>query len=350
MQTIAHNKPYLDKKDLNAVKKVLSSGWVAQGKVSAVFEKRVSRLLKQRYAKAVSSGTAALHLALLGIGVKKGDEVILSTYTCTALLNAIYYIGAKPILCDIDEFTLGLCKEKVKKKISKRTKAIIVNHAFGIPADIKNILQLGIPVIEDCAQALGSKSLKGPLGSFGDVTICSFYATKMMATGYGGMILTNKRAVHQRILDLTDYDQRSDYKVRFNYGLSDINAALGISQLEKLNTFVKKRQFIAKRYEAALTRTDFYTWSSVKGEKPNFYRFVLGSLKPFPYYIKKLKKKKIHAISPIEPYQLLHRYLKQSSKQFPIAEVIARQLFSIPIYPALKPSEVSRISLALKDL
>jgi perosamine synthetase len=347
---ISHNKPYLDTNDQKAVLAVLKSNWIAQGKVSEAFENKTGQLLKRKYAKAVSSGTAALHLALLALGIKKGDEVVLSTYTCTALLNAIYYTGASPKIADIDERTLGLSKKSVSKVLSRKTKAIIVNHAFGYAADIKGIQTLGIPIIEDCAQALGSSLDGNPLGSFGDLTITSFYATKMIASGYGGMVLTNHRSFASRITDLTHYDQRHNYKVRYNYCLSDLNAALGLSQLAKLKSFVDRRTVIAKKYAEALQDSSFYYWTGRPGEKPNFYRFITGTAESFTLHLKKLKQAGIQAISPIEPYQLLHRYLKLNPKAYPVAEAISRAVISLPLYPALNAQDVSKVCSVLRNL
>ena len=348
---ILHNRPLLDAKDHQAVTKVLSSQWVAEGAITRTFEQETAGFLKRRYAKAVSTGTAALHLALLALQIGRGDEVLLSTYSCTALLNAIHYTGAVPVLADIDERNLGPSRLSLRWLVNRKTRAIIVNHAFGFPADILKIKEFGIPVVEDCAQALGGSIDGEPLGSFGDLSICSFYATKMITSGCGGMVLTHRRKWAGRIRDLSHYDQRSDYKVRYNYSLSDLSSALGLSQLKKLGNFVRKRTMISKRYEQILRSTDFYYWTGQRrGECPNFYRFPIGSLRPFAFYKKIFARHKIQIISPLEPYQLLHRYLDLDRKRFPVAEALSRTLISVPIYPALSPPEVDRICRVLKEL
>ncbi len=350
MNWIFHNHPTLEPSDEKAVQKALKSGWVAQGNVSRAFEQRLSVLLHRKYARATSSGTAALHLALLALKIKPGEEVILPTYACTALLNAVSYVGAKPKLADIDERNLGLSKRTVKKLISRRTRAVILNHTFGFPADIAGIRSFGIPVIEDCAQGLGSEVKGKALGSSGNLTVCSFYATKMITSGYGGMVLTDDPAYARALQDLTRYDQRSDYKVRYNYSLSDMAAALGLNQLQRLNRFLAKRRTIANRYQKALATSEFFFWSGTNTEKPNFYRFVAGSTKPYSEYVKYFRRRKIQVISPLAPYQLLHRYLGLNPRPYPVAEYISRTLISLPIYPSLKREEIDRVDRGLREL
>lgn len=347
---IAHNKPCLDASDTQSLTSVIKSGWIAEGKVSRELESKIAAYLKQSYAQVTSSGTAALHLALLALNIKKGDEVILSTYACTALLNAINYAGAQPVLADIDEHHLGISTNEIRKKISQKTKVIIVHHAFGFPSDIKQIQSFGIPVIEDCAQSLGTKIQGHPAGSFGEIAVCSFYATKLMTTGYGGMVLTSDKKLAERIQDLTRFDQRKDYKVRYNYALSDLSAALGLNQFKKLPSLIARRREIASQYHEALRYSPFYYWEGKKGDQPNYYRFPMGCLKPSKDLIKVFARQKIQVISPIEPYQLLHRYLGQDAKKFPRAEAIARAVVSLPIHPSLSNAEVTRVCQTLKGI
>lgn len=347
---IPHNRTTLEKDDFAALHRVLKSGWVAEGSVSRQLERTLAQRLKQKHAKVTSSGTSALHLALLALEIKPGDEVIVSTYVCTALLNAILYIRAEPVLVDIDPVDLGPSWKAVERSITRKTRAIIVNHSYGFPAQVQKIKSFGIPVIEDCAQALGSQIMDEPLGSFGDLSVCSFYATKMMTTGYGGMVLTRHSKYAQKILDLTHFDQRRDYKVRYNYSLSDLSSALGLSQVTKLDSWIKKRRATALRYIKALQGTDLFFWTGREQESPNFYRFVAGNLQPFQNHVKKMNRLGIQVISPLEPYQLLHRYLGLNLKSFPAAEAASRSLISLPIYPSLKENEIKRICKVLGSL
>ena len=164
------------------------------------------------------------------------------------------------------------------------------------------------------------------------------------------MVLTNQSKWANKIADLTNYDQRPDYKVRYNYGISDFASALGLSQLQKLPFFLKRRRFIAGEYQKALRKTDFYFWFGEKGELPNFYRFIVGGSKPASFYIKRLQREKISVISPVQPYQLLHRDLGLSRKNFPAAEFISNSVFSLPIYPSLKDSEISSVCRSISHL
>ncbi len=347
---ISHNRPHLDLSDIASVQKPLREGWVAHGPFSASLETRVAKYLGRRYACAVSSGTSALHLALLALGVNSKHEVILPTYVCTALLNAIHYVGAKPILVDIDPHNLGPSAADVRRKITRRTKAVIVNHTFGYAASISKIQSFGIPVIEDCAQALGSEKQGRMLGSFGDLATCSFYATKMMTSGYGGMVLTQNQSLYEKIRDLTQFDQRRDYKVRYNYSLSDILASVGLSQFSRLPDFLKKRRDTAAQYLKAIPSTSFYFWSGGVDEKPNFYRFILGTVKPFGKLVDAFRKQGVQVISPLAPYQLLHRYLGQNPKNFPVAEAVSRAVVSLPIYPGLSAAEIRKVCRAIQTV
>ncbi|MBM4272745.1 MAG: DegT/DnrJ/EryC1/StrS aminotransferase family protein, partial [Deltaproteobacteria bacterium] len=242
---IPHSRPTLDQDDYASVLHILKSGHLAQGKQVEQFEKDLSSLIGVRGGVAVSSGTAALHLALLSLNTGSGDEIIIPDFVCTAPLNAIRYTGAVPVIADIDPLTYNIDVGDLKKRLTKKTKAIIIPHMFGLPADMEEILSLGIPVIEDCAQSLGSRYRDSCTGRLGTLSIFSFYATKMIATGEGGMVLSDDESLLEKIRDLRDYDEKELYTVRYNYKMTDFQAAFGISQLKKLFSFIKRRKEIA---------------------------------------------------------------------------------------------------------
>ncbi|OGY48666.1 MAG: hypothetical protein A3D39_05380 [Candidatus Buchananbacteria bacterium RIFCSPHIGHO2_02_FULL_39_17] len=340
---IFHNQPTISKDELKAVKQVLESYWIAQGKQVELFETELSRYLgsKNNQAVAVASGTAALYLVLIGLGIKADDEIIVPTYTCSALLNAIFLARATPILVDINENDLNLDFEKTKNKISKKTKAIIITHTFGQPADLKKFLTLKIPIIEDCAVALGSKYNGRPVGVFGAAAIFSFYASKVITAGYGGMIFSKNKKLIAKIRDYREFDNRKIYYPRFNFQMSDLAAAIGRAQLKKLSKFLAKRQAIAKIYRHSIS-ADLIWPKNLAGRKSNCYRLLLKC--PSPRIIKKqFLKFGIRTILPIETYELLHRYLKQKPSNFPISEKIAKTMISLPIYPNLEDKEVKKI-------
>ncbi len=188
---IPHSRPTLGEDEVRAVAAVIESGNIAEGEVVQRFEKAFARKMGVQHAVAVSSGTAALHLALLAMGIGPDEEVIIPSYVCTALLHAVQYVGARPVLAEIDPLIFNIDPDDVQKRITTRTGAIIVPHLFGAAADLDKLLKLNVPIIEDCAQAVGGTYQQKPLGTFGDIAIFSFYATKVMATGEGEMVTSN---------------------------------------------------------------------------------------------------------------------------------------------------------------
>ncbi|MEK7309636.1 MAG: DegT/DnrJ/EryC1/StrS family aminotransferase [Planctomycetota bacterium] len=390
---IKHSCPTIGQAEVQALSSVLKSKHLAQGNVVRKFEDSVVKYLGGRNisaippkrdggkAVAVNSGSSALHLALLSLGVSKGAEVIIPSYVCSAVLNAVNYTGAKPVLADINENDFNLSVESVKKKITKRTRAIIVAHLFGFPAGINKFLSLGIPIIEDCAQSIGAvyhnKSATAdlpkarPVGTFGKISVFSFYATKMLATGYGGMVISQDSKLADKIRDLIDYDNRNDYITRYNYQMSDLCAALGLSQLSQLDRFIQRRREIASHYTRYLSSLNLATLI-LPLEQPDttsvFYRYVIRHPKA-DKIILCLNRAGIEAKKPV--YKPLHRYfgltplerpVMNSSgrislsplslnfltglnpKDFPNAEQAQRSAISLPIYPALTDKDRNYIT------
>ncbi len=344
---IPHSKLTFDETDYKAVMEVMRSGYISQGEKVKEFEKKLASYIGVKGGVAASSGTSALHLALIALGIKEGDEVILPTYVCTAPLNAIYYTGAKPVIVDItgDDFNLSI--REIKKKLTDRTKAIIVVHMFGHPADMDEIVNIGVPVIEDCAHSIGAgykkteyQSIRASeyqkVGSFGALSIFSFYVTKMLASGEGGMVLSNDEKLLSKINDLRDYDKKDDFKVRFNYKMTDIEAALGLNQLKKLPVFIKRRREIARKYDKAFSGS-FNTPSNLR--ESVFYRYVMRLKGDVEIYINELTNRGVECKKPV--YKPLHRYF--GLLDFPVAERIYKSAISIPIYPALTDGEVNFI-------
>jgi dTDP-4-amino-4,6-dideoxygalactose transaminase len=224
---IQHSKPSVDHDDIEAVVDVLNSGNIAQGEKVEEFERNVAGFIGIKHGVAVSSGTAALHLSLIGLGVGPGDEVIIPSYICTSPYLATLYVGASPVIVDIDTTDFNISKKMAKKAITPKTKAIIVPHMFGTPAELDELLDTGVPVIEDCAQSLGAIYRGRKVGGFGKLSICSFYATKLITTGEGGMVLTNDDEIYRNISEIRQYDKKSLNTLRYNYKLTDFQAALG---------------------------------------------------------------------------------------------------------------------------
>lgn len=354
---IPHNKPYITNSDIDIVADSLGSMWLAPGNNVLEFEKKICKYINNdietlKYqGVAVSSGTAALYLALCALEVKQGDEVILPTYSCTALLNAINLLKAVPILVDIDSETWNISYERVASSITDKTKAIIITHTFGVPADIESFRSLGIPIIEDCAQALGSSISGNRVGTFGDISVFSFYATKMITTGHGGMLVSSNSKIINKIRDYVDFDGREYYYPRFNFQMTDFQASLGLSQLSKLDFFINKRKSIALKYNEILLNNKIIKLQNQPANMDrNFYRYVLKIEDSVESWNKIFSENFIKTIIPIEKRELLHRYLHLDERLFQNAENIANSTISLPIFPLLKEQEVERICEVLKSL
>ena len=336
---IVHSKPTLGVEEVKILVETIASGNIAQGILVRQFEKKTVSFIGTKYAVALNSGTSALHLALLSLDIKNNDEVIIPSFTCTALLNAIHYTGAKAVLADINPEDYNISVSEIKKKLTGKTKAIIVPHMFGHPVDLAPILNLGAPVIEDCAQSIGAEYNNKKTGSFGLLSIFSFYATKMMTTGEGGMVLTNSSILAKKIKDLRDYDEKSNYVTRYNYKITDLQAGIGIKQLSSLTNFIKRRQQIAKQYTENLSGKDMILPAVKKNCTHVFYRYVIKIRQASGKFIKNMLKNNIICCKPV--YKPIHKYLKLSG--FTNSDKVWRQAVSIPIYPSLSNENVEII-------
>ena len=335
---ITHSKVVLDEEDIAGVTRVLQSGMLAQGKVTSLLEDNIASFVGAKHAVAVSSGTAALHLSLLALGIKDGAEVIIPSYVCTALLNAVNYAGARPVLADINPDTYNIEVGSIKKAVTNKTRAVIVPHMFGLAADIDDIVSLGIPVIEDCAQSIGARIKGRYAGSFGTLSIFSFYATKMLGAGEGGMVLSDDPDLIETVRDLRGYDERDTYKTRYNYKITDIQTALCNSLLKKLPSFIDKRKEIASTYNAGLTGEKIKT-PIVQGEREHvYYRYVVSVKNPLQF-MSEMKSRGVECRRPV--FKPLHAYLQLSG--YPNTDEVCGNAVSIPIYPSLRKEEVRMI-------
>ncbi len=344
MHIIQHNKPFIGEEEQAAVKKVLTSGWLDQGPEVEGLERDFTFYLGGGNAVALSSGTASLFLGLKLLEVNKGDEVILPTYVCSAVLNAIYMSGAKPVLVDIRESDFNIDHDSVEEVITEKTKAIIVPHIYGFPADLRRLLKSGITIIEDTAQALGAISGKSKVGTIGHLSIFSFYATKIITGGQGGLLFSMNKRLSEKARDYREFDCRGDYYPRFNFKMTDMQAALVRSQLIRLQYFIERRKKISDSYKEVLP-PHLRFQKARQDSEPIFYRFVVRfNCEEDRDRLKKyLSENGIQTIIPIERYELLHRYLGLDPAAFPVSEKIVDETLSLPIYPALKDEEISRI-------
>ena len=347
---IPHSRPMIDQEDLRAAAEVLGSGQIAQGPWVERFERDMAAFFGLQGGVAVSSGTAALELALRALRIGPGDEVIMPSYVCPAPWLATRRVGAEARLVDIDLNTFNINPLAACQAMTTKTRAIIVPHLFGLPADLTALEQLGIPLIEDCAQTLGAAEQGRPVGTVGTLTVCSFYATKLLCTGEGGMVLSKERTLLERVRSLREYDGAPTLDPSsFNFKLTDVQGALGLCQLGRFAAFAERRRTLAGAYRAALSSKDVVCPEAPPGRTHGYYRFAIRFPRlrtdpdGLPGLIRALEQEGIHCRKPV--FQPLHRYLDQSG--FPNSDEADRTALSIPLYPDLTDDEVRQIQQSL---
>jgi perosamine synthetase len=344
---IPHNRPSFAEADAAALARVLESGHVAQGAEVRAFEEEITaRIGRPGWdAVATSSGTAALYLALRALSVGTEHRVLMPTYVCTALVHAVRLAGAEPSLGDVRDSDFNL--EMAQASPEPGLKAIIVPHTYGVPSDPAPVRAPGVPVIEDAAQAIGAHFGGRPAGSLGDLGILSFYATKPLTCGQGGMVLGPREACDD-IRDRRDYDGKRELRPRFNFQMSDLQGALGRSQLRRLDEFLARRRETASLYAAALPRR-LRTQEPSPGAEPNHFRFVVR-LEDVDTARQRFEAAGVRTIVPTEPWELLHRQLALAAEPFPVAERLARTTLSLPMQPALSNDARRRVADVLATL
>lgn len=256
-------EPEIGEEELRNVIEAVKSGWISsRGEFIQRFEESFARYIGAKHGIAVSSGTAALHLALAALGIGPGDEVIVPDLTFAATINAVLYVGAKPVIVDVNPDYWCMDPDEVRRAITPRTKAIIPVHLYGHPCDMDPIVEVaekhGLYIVEDAAEAHGAEYKGKRVGSFGDISCFSFYGNKIITTGEGGMCLTNSSELAKKIRILRDHgmDPAKRYwhnMVGFNYRMTNLQAAIGLAQLSKIDRFIEKKRRIAKIYEEELS-------------------------------------------------------------------------------------------------
>lgn len=262
-------EPSLGEKELEYVLDCVRSTWISsKGKYIEQFEEKFSRYCGAKYGVVTTSGTTALHLALVCLGIGKGDEVIIPTFTMIATANAVTYTGANFVLVDSENQTWNIDVNKISEKLTKKTKAILAVHTYGHPADMDPLLSLasdhGLFVIEDAAEAHGAEYKGRKVGSIGDIGCFSFYANKIITTGEGGMIVTNNEELAEKARMLKDQAFEKDKRfwhryIGFNYRLTNLQAAIGVAQMEKIDDFVNIRRRNACLYNSMLKNAEGVT-------------------------------------------------------------------------------------------
>ncbi len=349
---IPHSRPSLDHEELEAVAQVLQSGQVAQGPAVTRFEQTMAAYVGRTGGVAVSSGTVALELALRVLGVKAGDEVIMPSYVCAALWLAATRAGGEPRLVDIQADTFNLDPDLVEKAITPRTRAIIVPHLFGLPADLSRLKTLGVPLVEDCAQTLGAAVKGTRVGSAGAITICSFYATKLLCTGEGGMLLADDEEVLEQVRAWREYDQRPALVPgALNYKMTDLQAAMGVRQLERLPTFLARRRSLAASYDERLAGVNAIRPTAPDQWTHVYYRYVLripaftNKKHALAELLTRLERRGVQCRRPV--FQPLHRHFGR--EVLPHSDAAHDTALSIPIYPSLSQDDAARVTRALTE-
>ncbi len=362
-------EPVIGEEELKKVVEAVKSGWVSsKGKFIEEFEKGFAKYCGVNHGVATSNGTAALHLALAALGIGKGDEVIMPTLTFVATANAVIYCNAKPVFVDSHPDYWCMDPEQIEEKITKNTKAIIPVHLYGHPCDMDWIMDIAedheLYVIEDCAEAHGAEYKGKKVGSFGDISCFSFYGNKIITTGEGGMCITDDEELAEKMRLLRDHGMSREKRywheiVGYNYRMTNLQAAIGVAQLRKLDEFVRKKRRIAESYanglaelaeEGLITLHPEMPWAKsvywmysilVENENTNKKEdlmrfFEKNGIEVRPFFV---------------PIHRLPIYLTiNDSGNYLIAEKLAIKGMNLPSYPSIKTSEILEVIKCIKSV
>jgi perosamine synthetase len=357
-------KPLFGEDEERAVVEVLRSGWVVQGPKVAAFERLVADYVGAQEAIATSSCTTALHLALVLLGIGPGDEVIVPSFTFIATANVVCYTGATPVFVDIDPQTYTLDPNRVEAAITPRTKAIMPVHQIGLAADMDRLNavahQHGLAVLEDAAPALGAMYKGKRVGGLGNVTCLSFHPRKVITAGEGGMVLTDDPAFANRArrlrthgMSLSDLQRHQApavaieayHDLGYNYRLSDLHAAVGMAQMQRLDFILMRRQQIAARYDEALAALDCLQLPFSSAEQPHSYQSYLIHVRPHaPKPREQVMQELFEAgIATRRGVMAIHLepYYRRRFPQvaLPVTEAAAHSTLLLPIYTTMTESE-----------
>ncbi|MBN1384071.1 MAG: DegT/DnrJ/EryC1/StrS family aminotransferase [Elusimicrobia bacterium] len=372
MKKIPITVPYLSNKESEAAARVVRSKWVNQGPMVEQFEQAVSRFVKSKYAVATSSGTSALHIALLLAGIKPNDEVILPSFTFIATVNNIIHLGAVPVFVDIDPKTYNLDPKKVEECINhkirnskfgiRNLKAIMPVHQIGLPAEMKHILKTAkkynLRIIEDAACALGAEYNGKKIGSISGLTCFSFHPRKIITTGEGGMITTDNKNLYEKAKSYRSHgvSGSGEYNIPgFNYRMTDIQAAIGIEQMKKLKNLITKRVKLAERYNKAFENIKHLVTPYVPAGTKHIYqsymlRIKQNSQKTRDAIMGNLEKKGI-AVRKISAVHMEPYYRKNfRGTKLPVTELCHKNTLILPLYPEMTEKEQNYIIQNLKSI
>ena len=376
---LPYGHQWIDEEDIKAVIEVLHSDWITQGSKVAEFEKEFANYVSARYAVAVNSGTAALHTACFAAKIEKGDEAITAPITFVASANCVLYQGGTPVFADIEADTLNIDPKEIKKKITKKTKALIPVDFTGRPVDLEKILQIAknnnLIIIEDASHALGATYKGSKIGSISDMTIFSFHPVKHITTGEGGMITTNNKEYYERLKlfrthgitkdkdKLLNYDGPWYYEMQelgYNYRLTDFQCALGLSQLKKIDRIIQRRREIVKKYNFEFKDIPEIKIPQINPSDSNpawhiyMVQLNLGKLKVGRREIfEALRAENIGVNVHYIPVHLQPYYQNKYGYQpgdFPVAENYYSRAITLPVFPKMTDKDVDDVIKAVKKV
>lgn len=355
-------KPHITKREKQLVLEVLNSGNLSLGPKYKEFENKFAKRIGTRYACAVSSGTAGLHLAMIAAGIGPGDEIITSPFSFVASANCILYVGAKPVFVDIDPVTYNMDPLKIEEKITPKTKAILVVHIFGQAVDMSQISKIAkkydLKIIEDACESICAKHGSKNVGTFGESAVFAFYPNKQMTTGEGGMLVTNDKKIYSLCSSLRNQGRSEnmqwlDHKyLGYNYRMDEMSAALGLAQLEKLDYMIGQRRKIANLYNKYLSNYAEIV-EAPKVAKGNVHTWFVYVIR-----VKNLRVKRDKAISELaasgistKPYlpsihlfDFYKKRFKYKKGDFPVSEMVSNSSLALPFYIGLKKNDIKHIS------
>jgi len=361
------NAPQIGEEEIKAAIRVMKSGVLTHGlgagPMVTQFENSYAKSVKSKYAVAMNSGTAALHSALAAAGVKHGDEVILPSFTFVATAEVIVWQGAKPVFVDIEADTYTISPEAVRKAVTDKTKVIMPVDLYGLPADTQPIREIadkhGLKIIEDAAQAHGATYRGKPPGAFADAACWSFYGSKNMTTGEGGMLTTNTPEIAETPRYMRSHGEKRKYQslmLGHNYHMPEIEAAIGYEQLKKLPKFVTKRRRNAQNLNEKLKKAKkLQLPTEPQGFKCSYYLYTVrlknAKAEKRDRLVEQLNQKGIGAaVFYMNPIHRMPFYRKFGKRRLPVTEKASEQVFSLPVHPAVTAEQADFIGETLLDL
>ena len=338
---IPHSRPWLNKRDIQAVHDALTSGMIARGAKVSAFEEAVGEYLGIGAGVATASGASALQLALQCLGVRSGFEVVIPSYVCRSILDAVLSVGAIPKICDVNNFGV-ITAESVATCISSKTAAIVAVHIFGHPCDIEKLKVFELPIVEDACQAFGLKVDGKYAGTLGSIGIFSFHATKCLTTGEGGMLVSRNNSISREArnsfgLSLGKSQTRAS-------PMSDLQAVLGLSQMERYSEFLLRRKNISEIFQTTAVQCGLVSAAEVHS---NFlFRFTLSINCPFEDIQSKFLAFGVHVRRGVD--ELLHRLMGLKDDQYLNSVNLFNSTCSVPFYPGLDDLEITKVCRSIE--